>query len=62
MYTSTTEADRLSYLFEHGDLDLDAIVAEAVSDIVEHSLRYLAFHDGSEWVLPCPWASDVQAA
>lgn len=55
MYTSTTEAERLSALFEHGDINLDEIIAEAVSDIIENALRYLSFHDGSEWVLPCPW-------
>ena len=55
MYTSTTEADRLQLMFEHGELSLDEIVAEAVSDIIENSLRFLSFHDGSEWVIPCPW-------
>jgi len=55
-YTST-EAERLSYLFERGELDLSTIVKEAVSDIIENALRTLTFIDGSEWVLPYPWAA-----
>lgn len=62
LYEYTTEADRLQALFEHGDIDLDEVVARAVSDLIEHSLRYLSFVDGSEWVLPCPWATSSEAA
>lgn len=57
MYTSTSEADRLSIMFERGEISLDDIVAEAVSDVIEHALRTLSFVDGSDLILPYPWAA-----
>ena len=56
-YTSTTEAERLSVMFERGEISLDNIVEEAVSDIIEHALRTLSFVDGSDLILPYPWAA-----
>ena len=37
-------------------ISLDDIIAEAVSDVIEHFLRTLSFTDGSEIILPYPWA------
>lgn len=62
MYTSTTEADRLSALFEHGDIDLDEVIRRAVANLVENHILWLSFHDGSEWPIPQPWASSSEAA
>ena len=56
-YAVTTEAERLCLMFERGELSLDEIVTEAISDVIENALRYLSFVDGSEWVLPYPWAA-----
>lgn len=56
LYEYTTEADRLQALFEHGDITLDDIVERAVSDVIEHWLRTLSFTDGSDLILPYPWA------
>lgn len=53
---TTPEADRLLALFEHGDIDLDEVVARAVSAVIEHSILWLSFSDGSEWPIPQPWA------
>ena len=58
---TTPEADRLQTLFEHGDIDLDEVVSRAVSAIVEHSILWLSFSDGSEWPIPQPWIVDRAA-
>jgi len=54
-YTDATRADTLYYMFERGEISLDDIVAEAVSDVIENFLRTLSFVDGSDIVLPYPW-------
>ena len=50
-YTST-EAERLSIMLEKAELDLDAIVEQAVSVVVQNHLMEIGFSDGSEMILP----------
>ena len=61
-YTSSTEAERLQSLFEHHDLNLDEIIRHAVSSVIENSILWLSFSDGSEWPIPQPWCSEGEAA
>ena len=61
-YTVTTEAERLQSLFEHSDIDLDEVVHRAVSSIIENSILWLSFSDGSEWPIPQPWCIEDRTA
>lgn len=51
-YTSTTEADRMSILLERAEINLDSIVEQAVSVVIQNHLMELGFHDGSEMIIP----------
>lgn len=51
-YSISTVADRLSLLLDRAEIDLDSIVEEAVSVVVQNHLMELGFNDGSEMLIP----------
>ena len=61
-YASSTEAERMQYLFERHDLDLDEVIRRSISAVIENSILWLSFSDGSEWPIPQPWCSEDRAA